>query len=86
MDTSSIKTFDYTLCKYIKVTLIKKVKVNDNDTKAQKEAKCEARKGYWQIKETTESMYPPEIKEKAEADSALPISNLYLFSSRLKIN
>ena len=48
VDTSSIKTFDSTLCKYIKVTLIEKVKVEKNDSKSQKEAKCEEREGYWQ--------------------------------------
>ena len=48
VDISSIKTYDKTLCKYVKVTLIEKVKVNDTDSQEVKEAKCEAREGFWQ--------------------------------------
>ena len=57
IDFSSAKKYDESLCKYIKVTLLEKVQVNPDDNREQREAKCEAREGYWQTQLRTLTMY-----------------------------
>ena len=57
IDFSSRKSYDESLCQHIKVTLIEQVEVEANDSRAQKEAKCEAREGYWQTQLKTLQIY-----------------------------
>ena len=57
IDFSSIKNYDQSLCKHVRVTLIEQVKVEPGDSKAQKEAKCEAREGFWQTQLKTLQSY-----------------------------
>ncbi len=57
IDFSSIKNHDSSLSKHIRVTLIEKVKVDPQDSRAEKEAKCEAREGFWQTQLKTLQTY-----------------------------
>ena len=57
IDFSSIINYDQSLCKHVRVTLIEQVKVEPGDSKAQKEAKCEAREGFWQTQLKTLQSY-----------------------------
>ena len=57
IDFSSIKNYDDSLSKHIRVTLIEKVKVEPNDSRSVKESKCEAREGFWQTQLRTLQPY-----------------------------
>ena len=57
IDFSSHSNYDKTLSRHVRVTLIEKVNVEAGASKAQKEAKCEEREGYWQTQLKTLSIY-----------------------------
>ena len=57
IDFSCIKNYDNSLSKHIRVTLIEKVKVDPQDSRAEKESKCEAREGFWQTQLKTLHVY-----------------------------
>lgn len=88
VDTSSIKTYDVSISKLL---WLKRSKLMTMILKLRRKLSVRLEKDTcrhsWKpdiplvasMKETNESTYPLEIKEKAEADSAIPISNLYLF-------
>ena len=57
IDFTNRHTYDKSLSKHIKVTLIEQVRVEPGDSKEQKEAKCEAREGYWQTQLKTLQTY-----------------------------
>ena len=57
IDFSSTSNYDCTLSKHVNVTLLEKVEVDPTMTKADIEAKCEAREGYWQTQLKSMSSY-----------------------------
>ena len=57
IDFSNRKKYDETLCKHVRVTLIEEVRVNPEDSIAEREAKCEIREGYWQTQLRTLHIY-----------------------------
>ena len=48
VDFSSRKSYDVSLSRHLRVTLLEKVDVSDCRNQSQREAKCEKREGYWQ--------------------------------------
>ena len=57
IDFSSTSKYDKTLSKHVKVTLIEKVEIDSSMSKADIEAKCEEREGYWQTQLKTMNIY-----------------------------
>ena len=57
IDFTNRHTYDKSLSKHIRVTLIEKVQVEVSDSREQREAKCEAREGYWQTQLKTLQVY-----------------------------
>ena len=51
------KQYDETFSKHVEVTLIEQVKLDPNDSQAEKERKCELREGYWQTQLKTFERY-----------------------------
>ena len=48
IDFSSTANYDKSLSQHLRVTILEQVKVDTGDSRAEKEAKCEAREGFWQ--------------------------------------
>ena len=57
IDFSSRNKYDETLSKHVRVTILEQVRVEKGDNRAQREAKCEAREGYWQTQLKTLNTY-----------------------------
>ena len=47
LDHSSLKNYDESLSKSIRVTLIEKVDIQEGDSVEERDRKCESREGYW---------------------------------------